>query len=67
LFGPQQSLPDLIADAASLQQGVQRLFSRSDVDDSVDVLGAAGEKCGAENTVWDFGGGGVVVLQVEER
>jgi hypothetical protein len=67
LFSPQQSLPYLIADAASFEQGVQRLFPRPDVDDSVDVLSAAGEKSSAENTVWHFGGGWVVVLQVEER
>jgi hypothetical protein len=37
------------------------------VDYSVDILGAAGEESGAEKTVRNFGGGSVVVLQVEER
>lgn len=48
LLGPQKPLPYLISHTTSFQQGVQRLFPSPDMDDAVDVLGAAGEKCGAE-------------------
>lgn len=51
LLGAQQALPDLIPDAAPLEEGIQRLFAGADVDDSVDVLGAAGEEGRAEEAV----------------
>lgn len=47
LLRAEQALPDLLADAAALQQRVERLLARADVDDAVDVLGAAGEQGGA--------------------
>ena len=32
----------------------------------MNVLGATGEKSGAEETVWNSGGRGVVILQVQK-
>ena len=64
-LGAQQALPDLVADAAAFQQRVQRLLARADVDDAVDVLGAAREEGGAEERVRHFGRRAVLVGQVQ--
>ncbi len=63
----QQALPDLVADAAALEQGVERLLARADVDDAVDVLGAARQQGGAEQRVRHLGRRRVVVRQVQQR
>ncbi|KAF7503851.1 hypothetical protein GJ744_003048 [Endocarpon pusillum] len=66
-LGAQQALPDLVADAAAFQQRVQRLLAGADVDDALDVLGAAREEGGAEERVGHLGRRAVVVAQVQQR
>lgn len=69
LLGPQQPLPDLIADDAPRQQRTQRLFARSDLNDAADVLLGAGEEGGAEDRIWHFRGlfAAAVIGEVEKR
>ncbi len=66
-LGAQQALPDLVADGAAFQEGVERLLARADVDDAVDVLGAAGQEGGAQERVRHLGRRRIVVGQVQQR
>lgn len=62
LLRPQETLPELVADAAALEQGIERLFARAHVDDPVNVFGATGQESGAEKAVRHLSGGRVMVL-----
>jgi hypothetical protein len=50
-----ESLPQIIAYAAPLQQDLERLLRVPDLDDAVDVLGSATQKRSFQDAVGDFG------------
>lgn len=62
LLGALEALPQLIADAAALQQDLEGLLRVADLDDAVDVFGGAAQERGFEDAVGRLG-----VLLVQQR
>lgn len=62
LLGALEALPQLIADAAALQQDLEGLLCVADLDDAVDVFGGAAQERGFEDAVGRLG-----VLLVQQR
>ncbi len=59
LFGEQESLPELVADGAALQELGEGGLGVADLDEAVNVFCGAAEEGGAEDGVGDFGVGAV--------
>ena len=66
-LGSKQPFPNLLPDTAFLEQRVESWLPGSNVYHTVDVLGAAGEECGAQYARWDFRRRRIMILEVEER
>jgi hypothetical protein len=52
LLGPLETLPQIIADGAPLEQGGQAGFGATDGDYAVDVFGGSTEQGGLEDAFW---------------
>lgn len=68
LLSSLKSLPQIIANTATLQQRTARLLGRLDLNEAVDVLDGAAEECSLEDALGDTGGlfAAVFGVHVEE-